>query len=43
VDGQQDPTFLDPAFVALGFILWDTDADECSSKTANRTANADPG
>src|ERR1700731_2584024 len=41
--GEQDPAFLDPAFVTLGFIFGDAQANKSSRDAANGAAYADSG
>src|ERR1700686_4447056 len=41
--GEQDSAFLDPAFVALGFVFGNAHANESSRDAANRAAYADSG
>src|SRR5580658_2264761 len=43
MNGEQDAAVFHAAFVALGFVLWDTEANQGTGEAANRAAYAESG
>jgi len=42
MDRQKNSAVFDPAFIALGLVLWNAHPDQRPDQTAYRTADAQP-